>query len=184
MRTRSIFVSVVATALLVTPAFATSMLGSTAGAKGDCTITGTAARDILRGTTREDVVCTRAGSDIGAGMGGNDVVKGGQGDDIVEGDEGSDIVKGQADDDDVCGNDQNDRLYGGQGDDNMGGDSSPNDCFIGYQDASPGANSEYETGNDFLKSRDNVSGNDDGDGGENTDTCVIDAQDDVSNCEQ
>jgi Ca2+-binding RTX toxin-like protein len=99
------------------------------------------------------------------------------------GGDGSDVLKGQADDDSLEGNGQNDKLYGGQGDDNMGGDSSPNDCFIGYQDASPGANSEYETGNDFLKSRDNVSGNDTVDGGANTDTCVIDAGDPVTSCE-
>ncbi|MDP9243400.1 MAG: hypothetical protein M3O84_09550 [Actinomycetota bacterium] len=40
-----------------------------------------------------------------------------------------------------------------------------------------------ENGNDFLKSRDNVSGNDSVDGGANTDTCVIDAGDANTNCE-
>jgi hypothetical protein len=37
-----------------------------------------------------------------------------------------------------------------------------------------------DDGNDFVKSRDRVSGNDDISGGANTDTCVIDAGDTVS----
>ena len=59
------------------------------------------------------------------------------------------------------GGDQNDEVYGGQGADELVGGN----------------------GNDFLKSRDNVSGNDEVDGGANTDTCVIDAGDSVTNCE-
>jgi hypothetical protein len=52
-------------------------------------------------------------------------------------------------------------VYGGQGDDSA----------YGYD------------GNDFVKTRDNVSGNDYADGGVNTDTCRVDAGDTVVSCE-
>ena len=181
MRLRSIFVSVATVALMVGPALAHGVLGSVAGAAKDCTISGTAADDSLAGTTRADVICTRAGSDEAGGLEGNDVVRGGQGDDpFLTGDDGSDVVRGQQDDDQVCGNDQSDKLYGGQGDDLIGGPTATSDCFHGWD----GVSSPHETGNDFLKSRDNVSGNDTVDGDFNTDTCVIDAGDTVFSCEQ
>jgi hypothetical protein len=77
------------------------------------------------------------------------------------GNDGSDVLKGQADDDNVFGRDQNDSVYGGQG-----------------ADATEG-----NFGNDFVKTRDRVSGNDIADGGENTDRCVIDAGDAFTGCE-
>ena len=186
MRLRSIFVSAATVGLMVGPAFANGILNSAAGAAKECTISGTAANDAINGTTRDDVICLKAGEDVANGREGNDLVKGGQGDDYndsnpdlsgvpfgsppsfdgLRGNEGSDTVKGQADDDDVVGDGQNDRVYGGQGDD-----------FIGA------ATGNSEPGNDFLKSRDHVSGNDNLDGGANTDTCVVDAGDIVSNCE-
>jgi Ca2+-binding RTX toxin-like protein len=183
MRLRSIFVSVATVGLMVGPAFAQGVMGSVAGAAKDCTIMGTAADDSLAGTTRADVICTRAGSDEAGGLEGNDVIRGGQGDDdFLTGDDGSDTVKGQQDDDEVCGNGQNDKLYGGQGDDALGGRDATfnNMCFHGWD----GVSSPVEPGNDFLKSRDDVSGNDTVDGGFNTDTCVIDAGDTVFSCEQ
>jgi Ca2+-binding RTX toxin-like protein len=171
---------------MVGPAFAHGIMNSVAGAAKECTISGTAANDSINGTTRDDVICLKAGSDLANGNEGNDVIKGGQGDDYndtnpnnstpvgpppgfdgLRGNEGSDTVKGQADDDDVSGDGQNDRLYGGQGDDYIG--------------AATGESSE--PGNDFLKSKDNVSGNDLVDGGNNTDTCRVDAGDEVENCE-
>jgi Ca2+-binding RTX toxin-like protein len=109
------------------------------------------------------------------------VIRGGQGDDdFLSGDDGSDVVKGQQDDDEVCGNDQNDKLYGGQGDDLIGGPIATSDCFHGWD----GVSNPQEPGNDFLKSRDNVSGNDTVDGDFGTDTCVIDAGDTAVSCEQ
>ena len=184
MRLRAIAVSVATVGLMVGPAFAHGVLGATAGAKKDCTISGTAADDSLVGTTRDDVICTKAGSDEAGGLEGNDVIRGGQGDDtFLSGDEGSDVVKGQQDDDQVCGNDQNDKLYGGQGDDDLGGPSATSNCYVGWNNDASSGSGNYETGNDFLKSRDNVSGNDLVDGGENTDTCRIDAGDTVYNCE-
>ena len=64
---------------------------------------------------------------------------------------------------------RDDRLYGGQGDDCVGADCAHNaDSSLPFQN---------EDGDDFLKSRDHVAGNDDVDGGNNTDTCVVDAGD-------
>ena len=60
MRARSIFVSVATVGLMVGPAFAQGM---SAGARVECTISGTAANDELNGTTRDDVICGKAGRD-------------------------------------------------------------------------------------------------------------------------
>jgi serralysin len=176
MRLRSIFVSVATIGLMVGPAFVHGAFDSVAGAQKDCTIRGTAADDDLTGTTRDDVICTKAGEDSAAGLEGNDVIRGGQGDDDggaytgLCGGDGSDVVKGQQDDDFVEGAGQNDKLYGGQGDDYLGNDgTNAPQCATN------------EPGNDFLKSRDHVSGNDTLDGGANTDTCRIDAGDVIQN---
>jgi Ca2+-binding RTX toxin-like protein len=180
LKIRNIFVSVATVGLMVGPAFAHGVISSVAGAAKDCTITGTAADDDLTGTTRDDVICAKAGSDSVAGLEGNDVIRGGQGDDDsglytgLCGGDGSDVVKGQQDDDFVEGAGQNDKLYGGQGDDYVGNDgTNAPQCATN------------EPGNDFLKTRDHVSGNDELDGGANTDRCVIDAGDviDNSSCE-
>jgi Ca2+-binding RTX toxin-like protein len=200
MRLRGIFVSIATIGLMVGPAFAHGVLSSVAGARQECTITGTAADDTLTGTTRDDVICSKAGSDAVDGEEGNDVIRGGQGDDgggqppcergLVEqicyagvvrgpstyiglnGGDGSDVVKGQQDDDSMEGQDQNDKLYGGNGDDCIGASCTETQQMT-YN----------EPGNDFLKSRDHVSGNDYVDGGNNTDTCKVDAGDDVNSCE-
>jgi Ca2+-binding RTX toxin-like protein len=200
MRTRGIFVSIATIGLMVGPAFAHGFVSSVAGARQECTITGSAADDTLTGTTRDDVICLKAGSDAADGEEGNDVIRGGQGDDGgggapicyapsgracseglvrgpstyigLNGGDGSDVVKGQQDDDSMEGQDQNDKLYGGNGD----------DC-IGAGCTEVGMTPYNEPGNDFLKSRDHVSGNDYVDGGDNTDTCKIDAGDYVNRCE-
>jgi Ca2+-binding RTX toxin-like protein len=164
MRFRTIAVAVATTAMMVGPAFVHGALSSVAGAKKECTITGTAADDDLTGTTRDDVICTKAGQDFAAGGEGNDILRGGQGDDELEGEDGSDIVKGQSDDDELDGEDQNDEIYGGQGDDIVGEDFDP----------------IAEGGNDFLKSHDNVSGNDTLNPDPGTDTCAIDAGDTIN----
>jgi hypothetical protein len=198
VRLRGIVVSVATLGLMVGPAFAHGVISSVAGAAKDCTITGTAANDNINGTTRDDVICLKAGQDSADGEEGNDVIRAGQGDDGggqppcrttrqsrepcstvmqqgglfgLHGGDGSDVVKGQADDDSMEGDGQNDKLYGGQGDDCLGADCARS--IDGYT----------EPGNDFLKSRDNVSGNDYVDGGDNTNTCVIDAGDENHNCD-
>jgi len=174
--------------LMVGPAFVHGAVSGVAGARDECTITGTAANDQINGTTQDDVICLKAGSDAANGLEGNDVIRGGQGDDgggpvagtmrraIVRGgffglngNGGSDVIRGQSDDDSMEGNGQNDRLYGGQGADCLG------TCTFKQLIREPG--------NDFLKSKDHVSGNDLVDGGENTDTCRIDAGDEAQNCE-
>src|SRR3954466_484761 len=81
MRFRAIFVTATAACLMAAPAFANGITGSVAGARTECTITGTAAGDTLAGTTRDDVVCGNAGAGSVAAPEGNDVVRGGQGDD-------------------------------------------------------------------------------------------------------
>jgi Ca2+-binding RTX toxin-like protein len=188
VKLRGVVVSVATIGLMVAPAFARGVISSIAGARAECTITGTAAVDHINGTTHDDVICLKAGPDAADGLEGNDIIRGGQGDDggpphgvpmrggIVRtvgfvvglhGNDGSDVIKGQADDDTMEGDDQNDELYGGQGADCLGAS-----CTGGA-----------ENGNDFLKSRDRVSGNDFVDGGGNTDTCRIDAGDGVTNCE-
>jgi Ca2+-binding RTX toxin-like protein len=161
VKLRSIFVSVATIGLMVGPAFAHGLLGAAAGARTECTITGTAAADDLTGTTKDDVICTKAGADDANGLEGNDTIRGGQGDDALCGGDGSDVVKGQQDDDEVEGAGQNDWLYGGQGDDQVGDEGTE------------------EVGNDFLKSRDNVAGNDTLNPGPNTDTCRIDPGDTI-----
>jgi len=202
VRLRSLLVSVTTLGLMVGPAFAHGLLSSVAGARTECTITGTAADDTLTGTTRDDVICSKAGSDAVDGEEGNDTIRGGQGDDGggqapcpysadasvvrlcqqpvrglsdyigLNGGDGSDVVRGQQDDDSMEGQDQNDKLYGGNGDDCIGASCTETQQMT-YN----------EPGNDFLKSRDHVSGNDYVDGGNNTDTCKVDAGDDVNSCE-
>jgi Ca2+-binding RTX toxin-like protein len=202
VRTRAIFVSIATAGLMVGPAFAHGLLSTVAGARTECTITGTAANDTLTGTTRDDVICAKAGSDAVDGEEGNDTIRGGQGDDgggqppcdnnltgiqriCVEGlvhgipayiglngGDGSDVIKGQQDDDSIEGQGQNDKLYGGNGDDCLGAACTETGQMV-YN----------EPGNDFLKSKDNVSANDYVDGGDNTDTCRIDAGDEVHSCE-
>ena len=72
----------------------------------------------------------------------------------------------------------------GRVDDELGGSDATSNCYTGSNnDANSGTTGTYETGNDLLKSRDNVSGNDTVDGGSNTDTCRIDAGDTVFSCE-
>jgi Ca2+-binding RTX toxin-like protein len=190
MRLRTIFVTVATAGLMAGPAFLHGVVSSVAGARDECTITGTAANDQINGTTQDDVICLKAGADAANGEEGNDVIRGGQGDDgggpftapmrrtIVRGgffglngDDGSDVIRGQADDDSMEGDGQNDHMYGGQGADCVGAECT-------FKQVSP-----VEPGNDFLKTKDGVSGNDRADGGANTDTCRIDAGDNVQNCE-
>jgi Ca2+-binding RTX toxin-like protein len=174
MRFRSLLVSVATVGLIVGPSFVHGAFESVAGAKKECTITGTAAADALTGTTKDDVICLKAGADNAAGMEGNDVIRGGQGDDHngpfdgMCGGDGSDVVRGQQDDDNIEGAGQNDKLYGGQGDD-----------YLGYSATEAPQCDVVEPGDDFLKSRDGVAGNDQVDGGANTDTCRIDPGDTV-----
>src|SRR3954454_11815867 len=98
MRFRAVVVSAATAALVAAPAFVHGVVSSVAGARNECTITGTAANDDINGTTRDDVICTKAGQDTADGQEGNDIIRLGQGDDEGFGGYGSDVLKGQQDD--------------------------------------------------------------------------------------
>jgi len=161
MRFRGVFISLATAGLIAAPAFANGLLGSVADARGQCTMKGTAADDTLYGTTRDDIICSKAGADTVYGDEGDDNIRLGQSHDSGYGGEGSDGVKGQDDDDLVYGGGMNDKVYGGQGNDSVYG----------------------EGGDDFVKTHDNVSNNDNADGGPNTDTCWVDSGDVATACE-
>lgn len=61
-----------------------------------CTVTGTAANDVLRGTAGPDVLCGLGGHDVIHGLGGNDVLLGGLGRDVLAGGYGNDLLMGGA----------------------------------------------------------------------------------------
>lgn len=77
-----------------------------------CTITGTAADDVLVGTPGDDVIC---------GGGGDDRIDGGAGDDILRGEEGRDTIVGGPGDDVVLGGNGDDSLDGWSGNDTLDG---------------------------------------------------------------
>jgi Ca2+-binding RTX toxin-like protein len=82
-----------------------------------CTITGTAASEVLTGTAGRDVICARDGHDIVRGLGGDDVLIGGFGDDQLYGGTGRDVLLGHDGFDFLQGDGADDTLYGGPGDD-------------------------------------------------------------------
>lgn len=90
--------------------------GHTVDVSKPCTITGTAADDLLAGTPGPDVICGRGGHDTIGGNGGSDIIRGGPGDDRLQGDGGKDVVMGHAGDDVIWTRDgQHDHLLGGKG---------------------------------------------------------------------
>jgi hypothetical protein len=74
---------------------------------GTCTITGTAADDVLTGTPGRDVICGLGGNDTLAGAGGADVIIGGRGADLLRGGRGRDVFYAR--------DRRRDRLRGGRG---------------------------------------------------------------------
>src|SRR4051812_10767722 len=93
VRLRSIVVTVATVGMSVGPAFLHGVVASSAGARMECTIRGTAADDTLNGTTRDDVICAKAGQDDVFADEGNDTVRGGSGDDALRGEDGRDVLK-------------------------------------------------------------------------------------------
>jgi sugar lactone lactonase YvrE len=77
--------------------------GGGGGGGGACTITGTAARNVLNGTPGRDVICGLGGADVINGRGGSDILRGGRGADVIRGGRGPD------------------RLFGGRGPDVLRG---------------------------------------------------------------
>lgn len=81
-----------------------------------CTIFGTAGRDVLRGTPGDDVIC---------GVSGGDRVFGGRGDDIIFGSGGNDSLYGGPGNDKLYGFTGRDHLHGGPGRDLLQGAGGP-----------------------------------------------------------
>ena len=110
----------------------------------ECTVMGTADRDVLAGTAGNDVICGFGGNDVVKGLGGDDTLKGGEGYDVAsfEGSpqgivasvaagtatgEGTDRLAevesllGSPHDDTLEGSDTYNRLIGNDGDDTLRG---------------------------------------------------------------
>jgi PKD domain/RTX calcium-binding nonapeptide repeat (4 copies)/NHL repeat len=87
------------------------------GGGGACTITGTAARNVLNGTPGRDVICGLGGADVINGRGGADVIRGGRGADVIRGGRGPDRLFGGMGADDLAGGRGLDVANGGPGPD-------------------------------------------------------------------
>ncbi len=105
----------------------------------ECTITGTAGRDVLIGTPGDDVICGLEGGDIIIGLAGDDLllgdeggdlIIGGRGNDEIRGGSGPDLLLGNAGDDKMFGDDGRDFAIGGRGNDEIHGGSGP-DFLLG-----------------------------------------------------
>lgn len=88
---------------------------------GPCTITGTAAGEVLVGTPGDDVICARGGNDLIRAKAGNDTVKAGPGHDIAKGGFGDDLLKGGPGRDLLRGGPGFDTCLGGGGKDTIKG---------------------------------------------------------------
>lgn len=146
----------------------------------DCTISGTAARDVLVGTGGPDVICGfgandrlrgLAGNDVLVGGAGNDLLKGGPGADRLLGGTGADLLRGQRGGDRLSGDRGRDRLLGGLGNDTLLGGQG-RDVLVGGagRDALAG-----DAGPDELQARDGR--RDTVDGGTGRDRALVDALD-------
>jgi PKD repeat protein len=89
------------------------------GGGGGCTITGTAARNVLNGTPGRDVICGLGGADVINGRGGADILRGGRGADVLRGGRGPDRLFGGR---------GADVLRGGLGVDVANGGPGPDTC--------------------------------------------------------
>jgi Ca2+-binding RTX toxin-like protein len=147
------------------------------GSDGNDTIDTGDGDDYVRSGPGDDVVNTGSGNDEVYGGPGDDVINTGSGDDYAQGCDGDDVINtgagndevwGSPGDDVVNGGDGDDVIYGGPGADELNGGNG--DDYI--QDDCP---SGYYTDNEP----------DDVDGGDGTDTCVIDDSDGDTavNCE-
>jgi uncharacterized repeat protein (TIGR01451 family) len=142
-------------------------------------VVGTSGADILTGTDAVDVICGQAGNDTIYGLDGNDILLGGGGVDLIYGGGGNDSVQPGGGSDVTYGEDGNDTVKDTSGDDEMHGGLGM-DTLIGAKGADDAFGDED---NDILRLQDNIFGNDEGDGGDGTDTCKRDRNDHVINCE-
>lgn len=102
-----------------------------------CTVTGTAASDVLVGSGGADVICAGAGNDLILAFGGddtvlaeggNDLVFAGQGHDAVDAGAGKDLVEGGGGDDTMAGGPGKDLILGGPGNDTADGGPGVDAC--------------------------------------------------------
>ena len=96
-----------------------------AEAQSGCTITGTAAADVLTGTPGDDVICGLGGNDLLRGRGGEDRLLGGKGQDRHLGGAGDDHLRGDGGNDVLRGGAGRDTLRGGAGADLFAGGPGP-----------------------------------------------------------
>ncbi len=124
---------------------------------------------VIRGTAGPDLLCGGRGNDTIYGYGGWDHIYAGQGHDHVYAGPGNDFVLGGVGTD-------GDVIDGGPGDDHLEGGLGP-DVITDYGKDS---GSDFITAggaNDRIEAWDGVLGNDRIDGGDQTDTCVVDNTD-------
>ena len=120
-----------------------------------------------------DLICGGAEGDLMHGYGGNDVMAGNAGDDVVSGREDADRLTGGSGADQVIGGAGHDLSRGGP----------DNDRIV---DTSTGADQLYgDGGNDSIDAanRQTVHKPDFIDGGDGRDTCTVNEEDEVVNCE-
>jgi Ca2+-binding RTX toxin-like protein len=154
--------------------------------------------DVILVATEKVAVTAFAGTDTVSGAGGAVtgtafalplVVWGGPGNDTVVGGTANDFLQGQGGTDGVKGRQGNDRAGGGSGTDSLRG-ANGNDILRGRADkdhlvGGPGSDQLFGgTGDDSLNTKDTVEGNDTGQGGAGTDTCVGDPKDTFTGCEK
>lgn len=140
------------------PASATWLDAS--GQHGPAILDGTHHDDTIIGSDGDDTIDGRGGDDVICGADGNDSIFGGSGDDAIRGDFGDDDVDGGRGFDTVVGDLGNDTVAGGSG----------HDFLVGGP------------GDDVMISADDGS-EDKVNAGEDLDSCIFGAGDELSNCE-
>jgi len=122
-----------------------------------CTISGTAANEIITGTEGNDVICTGGGNDTVNALGGNDIIiVSGPGVDAINAGAGNDIVDAtQATDSTIDAGTGDDTVYGTPGDDEItAGDGSDTVDGNAGDDAITGGDGndtiDGDTGNDTI----------------------------------
>lgn len=199
---------VVATAVMAAPAQSQS-IGGGDGDAGTCfgrdvTIAGTNGPDAIVGTFGTDVIKTFAGDDTvrgeadfaGAPEGGTDFICLGDGDDVADGADKADFIHGGPGNDILDGDNFpspfGDRLFGGTGDDTFTGGQGAdfmsggpgNDMVdVGTGTVNQGADTVRAGSGDDLINEALDGSIDDIDAGPGNDTCIVDAADEVENCE-
>lgn len=199
---------VVATAVMAAPA-QTQSIGGGNGDAGTCfgrdvTIAGTNGPDAIVGTFGTDVIKTFDGDDTvrgeadfaGAPEGGTDYICLGDGDDVADGADKVDFINGGPGNDildgdnfpspfgdTLIGGTGDDTFTGGQGDDTISGGPGNDMVDIGTGTVNQGADTVNAGSGDDLINEALDGSIDDINAGPGNDTCIVDAADEVENCE-